>query len=125
METLTCQHCMGTGQPNGAKGGPELGLCGFCGGTGSVWSLTGEHPLAATVESLRSELEAVKREAVEVLKPFAAAAANFDSFPVKDPTEWFAYGGVMDVDGHHGAITAKDLNDARAFVEKHGRDGNG
>jgi hypothetical protein len=120
METLTCQHCMGTGQPNGAKGGPELGLCGFCGGTGSVWSLTGEHPLAATVEALRSELEAVEREAVEVLKPFAREANDWDAE---------ANGGFQFNDDERAdfecSIRVGHLRAARAFVEKHGRDGNG
>jgi hypothetical protein len=73
-------------------------------------------------ESLRSELEAVKREAVEVLKPFEMAARNFESFNIKDPREWFAYGGVQDADGHHGGISVHDIRAARAFVEKHGRD---
>jgi hypothetical protein len=29
-----CQHCRGTGQPNGIMGGPEHGLCSWCKGTG-------------------------------------------------------------------------------------------
>jgi hypothetical protein len=101
---------MGTGQPNGAKGGPELGLCGFCGGTGSVWSLTGEHPLAATVESLRSELEAVKREAVEALKHFAELSEKWKNFDGGGA-------GVM--------VRLDSLRAASAFVKKHGGDGNG
>lgn len=29
-----CEFCHGTGQPGGVMGGPELGVCGICGGTG-------------------------------------------------------------------------------------------
>ena len=31
-----CEHCHGTGQPHGIKGGPDHGICGFCGGSGFI-----------------------------------------------------------------------------------------
>lgn len=33
-ECDTCQHCRGTGQPGGVLGGPEMGICSWCRGSG-------------------------------------------------------------------------------------------
>lgn len=35
-EDDVCPSCHGTGQPGGVKGGPELGHCGTCGGSGRM-----------------------------------------------------------------------------------------
>jgi archaellum component FlaC len=66
----------------------------------------------------RSELEAVKREAVEALKPFAREANDWDAE---------ANGGFQFADDERAdfecSIRVGSLRAARAFVEKHGRDG--
>jgi len=54
----------------------------------------------------------------QALRPFAAAAAGFDSFTINNPEEWFAYGGVRSHDGVEGAISVGDLRRARAELEK-------
>lgn len=105
---LTCQHCMGTGQPNGVKGGPEHGLCGFCGGTGSTDSMNGDHPLVAEIAALRQELEAVKREAVEVCRPLVPLADAIDEWRHEEHATCL----------HR--LRASHLRAARAFMEKHG-----
>lgn len=73
-------------------------------------------------DAVRKELEAVKREAAEVLKRadrLASGAANFcDRFTVND----------LAADDDQAKCAVQDLvrlyrHDARAFVEKHGRDG--
>jgi hypothetical protein len=73
---------------------------------------------AAEIERLRSELEAVKREAVEALKPFAREANDWDAE---------ANGGFQFADDERAdfecSIRVGSLRAARAFVEKHGRDG--
>ncbi len=66
--------------------------------------------LIATNERLRAALE-----------PFAKAADGFDTQRIKNPEEWFAYGGVSSNSGTVGAITVGDLRRARAALaqEKH------
>lgn len=55
---IVCQHCDGKGHVGNFEIDPMFARCRFCRGNGMVDSLNGEHPLAATVEALRSELEA-------------------------------------------------------------------
>jgi hypothetical protein len=61
---------------------------------------------SAEIARLRSELEAVKREAVEVMKLFMAREGRSDDIP-----DVYRY------------LTGGHLRAARAFVEKYGRDG--
>ena len=35
-DMVECEHCHGIGQPGGKLGGPEVGLCSWCGGLGRV-----------------------------------------------------------------------------------------
>jgi predicted nuclease with TOPRIM domain len=59
----------------------------------------------------------------EALEPFAVAAENFDSFPIKDAEQWFAYSGVSSQkDNGEGAITVGDLRRARAVLKERGGD---
>lgn len=51
-----------------------------------------------------------------VLRPFAKAADNFDSFPIKDAEGWFAYSGQSSFNKVTGAITVGDLRRARAAL---------
>lgn len=51
------------------------------------------------------------------LEPFAKAADGFDKQRIKNPEEWFAYGGVTSSTGTVGAITVGDLRRARAALE--------
>lgn len=62
------------------------------------------------------ELEALKayiRQLEAALEPFAKAADGFDSYNIKNPEEWFAYGGVQGSGETTGAITVGDLRRAR------------
>ena len=74
------------------------------------------------VSALRTRAE--KSEALaarmrEALEPFARAANNFDTLPVRNPEEWFAYSGVEDGDRlRHGPITVGDLRRARAALQE-------
>ena len=55
----------------------------------------------------------------EALKPFAAAANNFDAMPIKDPEQWSAYGGIRTTLGEpSGPITVAALRRARAALTK-------
>jgi hypothetical protein len=55
------------------------------------------------------------------LEPFAVAADNFDSFPIQDAEQWFAYSGVSSQnDNGKGAITVGDLRRARAVLKETG-----
>jgi hypothetical protein len=60
---------------------------------------------AAEIERLRAAME-----------PFAKAADGFDTQRIKNPEEWFAYGGVSSNSGTVGAITVGDLRRARAVL---------
>lgn len=79
-------------------------------------SNNGKDNLAQNVFRLEAELEAVKQEAVEVMKPFAEAAGirlcgewgDDERFGQTDVAFYLKFG---------------HLRAARAFVEKHGRDG--
>jgi hypothetical protein len=80
---------------------------------------------SAEIARLRSELEAVKREAVEVLKPFAKSASTF-SFAIgpdgiDDDMTVIAYAHVRP--NSEADLSTRNFSDARAFVEKHGRGG--
>jgi hypothetical protein len=69
-------------------------------------------------------LEAVKREAVEVLKPFAEAAFVLDE-DVASNLRAEDSGILEDCLWPSQQPNVGHLRAARAFVEKHGRDGNG
>ena len=56
----------------------------------------------------------------EALKPFAKAADNFDSLPIKDPEGWFAYSGQSSFNKVSGAITVGNLRRARAALKGDG-----
>ena len=86
---------------------------------------------ADTIAALRAEVERLSNANDTVwadnerlraaLKPFAKAADGFDTQRIKNPEEWFAYGGVSSNSGTVGAITVGDLRRARAALaeEKH------
>jgi hypothetical protein len=65
---IVCQHCDGKGRFDTDTG---FASCSFCRGNGMVDSLNGEHPLAATVESLRSELEAERAHVTRLQEALA------------------------------------------------------
>lgn len=74
----------------------------------AVWSDSEEcKMLTADNERLRAALE-----------PFAKAADGFDTQRIKNPEEWFAYGGVSSNSGTVGAITVGDLRRARAALKE-------
>lgn len=52
------------------------------------------------------------------LRPFAESAKGFDSYNIKNPEEWFCYGGVQGSGETTGAITVGDLRRARAALEE-------
>jgi hypothetical protein len=67
----------------------------------------------------RMAIDAGVREAKlrEALEPFAVAAENFESFPIKDAEQWFAYSGTSSQkENGKGAITVGDLRRARAVL---------
>jgi hypothetical protein len=64
------------------------------------------------IQVLSAELEAVKREAVEVLKPFSFAAPY-----------WQGFHDFQQITHRDHSLEVGHLRAARAFVEKHGRDG--
>jgi hypothetical protein len=68
--------------------------------------------------TLRAEVERLRA----LLEPFGKAADGFDSYNIKNPEEWFAYGGVQGSGEATGAITVGDLRRARAALaeEKNG-----
>lgn len=75
------------------------------------------------VARLRAELAAEREKVVklrEALAPFAKAAANFETMPVKDPEGWYAYSGESSATGVKGAITVGDLRRASAVLEETG-----
>ena len=39
VPSIECYLCNGTGQENGAKGGPHHPRCGYCGGSGRIHAL--------------------------------------------------------------------------------------
>jgi len=52
------------------------------------------------------------------LRPFAEAANGFDMQNVKNPEEWFAYGGIREGgQSPVGAITVGDLRRARTALQ--------
>ena len=51
-----------------------------------------------------------------LLEPFGKAADGFDGYNIKNPEEWFAYGGVQGSGETTGAITVGDLRRARAAL---------
>lgn len=73
----------------------------------------------AVISRLRSELEAVKREAVGVVKPFANEASELG----KDRSDWKHIPDNQRMQHSLILATYGDFRAARAFVEKHGRDG--
>lgn len=65
----------------------------------------------------RADIVQGERDALrEALRPFAKAADNFDSFPINDAEEWFAYRGQSSFNNVVGAITVGDLRRARAAL---------
>ena len=66
------------------------------------------------IESLRSELEAVKREAVEVLKPFGLSY-------VAETVDGNGWTSGVQKEAIHVWFGPSDFRAARAFVEKHGK----
>lgn len=65
------------------------------------------------VESLKARV----KELGAALRPFAESAKGFDSYNIKNPEEWFCYGGVQGSGETTGAITVGDLRRARAILE--------
>ena len=55
-----------------------------------------------------------------LLEPFGKAADGFDGYNIKNPEEWFAYGGVQGSRKTTGAITVGDLRRARAALSNGG-----
>lgn len=75
---------------------------------------------AAAREEYRKKIaeQAARIERLEsLLRPFAKAANGFDSYSIKNPEEWFCYGGVQGSGETTGAITVGDLRRARAALE--------
>jgi hypothetical protein len=68
----------------------------------------------ARIHELEAKIEVLR----DALKPFAEAAGGFDMAMVKNPDEWFAYGGITSSNGTVGAITVSDLRKARAAMEE-------
>jgi uncharacterized protein (DUF305 family) len=71
------------------------------------------HESANWPEKSPGRMRARIAELEAALKPFANAANNFDSMPVKNAEEWFVYSGVLDASGYSGAISVADLRAAR------------
>jgi hypothetical protein len=65
------------------------------------------------IDDQKREIERLR----EVLEFFAKAADCFDGMPIKDPSNWFAYGGTSSADGTTGAITVAHLRAARKALK--------
>lgn len=68
----------------------------------------------AELTRLRSDLEKAK----EALKPFAEASKCFDTYPIKDPDEWYAYSGTTSGGSNEGAITVTHLRAAARILSQ-------
>lgn len=76
----TCEFCHGSGQPGGIKGGPELGLCSWCGGSGHSRRAVPDRVFAtpapkAGTEALKLDPDALQA-AKEAARDFSIAAAK-------------------------------------------------
>lgn len=76
--------------------------------------------LAKEITSLLNRLVDERTENMRLraaLRPFAEAADGFDATRIKNPEEWFAYGGIVSATETKGAITVGDLRRARAALD--------
>jgi hypothetical protein len=77
--------------------------------------------LSTAVSELMAELSKADAEVERLraaLRPFAEAANGFDMQNVKNPEEWFAYGGIREGgQSPVGAITVGDLRRARTALQ--------
>jgi hypothetical protein len=73
----------------------------------------------AEYERMRAEIERLRA----LLEPFGKAADGFDGYNIKNPEEWFAYGGVQGSGETTGAITVGDLRRARAALAQEKKNG--
>jgi hypothetical protein len=67
-------------------------------------------------EAQMVDLRATNERLRALLEPFGKAADGFDGYNIKNPEEWFAYGGVQGSGETTGAITVGDLRRARAAL---------
>lgn len=70
-------------------------------------------PLCHQAATEIARLRALIAERDKALEPFVRAADNFDTFAIKNPEEWFAYGGQVSATENKGAISVGDLRRAR------------
>jgi hypothetical protein len=77
------------------------------------------HEAADEIEQNRIDLNEYRLDVERLralLEPFGKAADGFDGYNIKNPEEWFAYGGVQGSGETTGAITVGDLLRARAAL---------
>jgi hypothetical protein len=72
-----CEHCRGTGQPGGVKGGPQLGVCSWCLGTGH--SRPTPVPASPSLDTDAAELVERLKGLAEELGHTAETAEAYDA----------------------------------------------
>jgi hypothetical protein len=78
--------------------------------------------IIASSEFLRKAAETRVTELEAALKPFAETSKCFDTMPVKDPEQWFAYSGTQHANYTVGAITVGDLRRAAKALAPTGKE---